>query len=126
MAEKHRRTLGNIFLFEVDSNPDATLTAPRGSLALDSVLGVMYQNTNGATAWSERDVPWEEDEFTATGGQTVFALSRAPTDANSFTLTVGPLTYDDTTDYTVAGTVLTWLDTDYALKAGDKLLARYV
>lgn len=37
----------------VSSDPDGTLTAPtRGTLAIDTTTGIIYQNTNGATTWS--------------------------------------------------------------------------
>ena len=45
--------LGDIWVMQVDANPDTIVTAPKGSLALDSTNGAMYQNTDGATAWSE-------------------------------------------------------------------------
>lgn len=53
MAELARRTLGGVFLFEVDADPDGGITAPKSSLALDSTNGLAYQNTDGSTTWVE-------------------------------------------------------------------------
>jgi len=53
MAELHSITLGNVHLLEVNANPDASITAEKGSLALDSTNAKLYQNTDGSTAWSE-------------------------------------------------------------------------
>lgn len=68
---------------------------------------------------------WFEDEFSPTAGQTVFALTQAPSDANSIQVYVNGVLYDDVTDYTVAGSTLTWLD-PFVLEVGDKVLVRYV
>lgn len=53
MAVKHKITLGNIQLLEVDANPDGSVTAPKGSAAFDSVNAKSYQNLDGATKWQE-------------------------------------------------------------------------
>ncbi len=68
---------------------------------------------------------WVEDEFIPTAGQTVFTLSSGPTDSNSTVVVVNGVIADDTTDYTVSGTTLTWLDTEHTLNGSDKLLVRY-
>lgn len=39
-------------IYAVSSTPNGVLTAPIGSLAINSSTGALYQNTNGATAWS--------------------------------------------------------------------------
>lgn len=51
MAILHRTTLGNLQLLHVNASPNGSITAPQGSMALDSVNGNMWVNTDGATAW---------------------------------------------------------------------------
>lgn len=70
--------------------------------------------------------PWREDEFTATGGQITFIISWPATDANSIELYVNGVLYDDTADYTVSGTTVTWLNTPFSMDVGDKVLVRYI
>ena len=68
---------------------------------------------------------WTEDEFAPGLGQVSFILTSAPADPDSFSLHVNGVVYDDTADYTVSGTTLTWLNTLFSLDGSDKLLARY-
>jgi len=70
--------------------------------------------------------PWVEDEFVASNGQVTFILSQAPSEMASFSLHVNGIVYDDDDDFTVSGTTVTWLNTLFAMDAGDKLLARYI
>lgn len=60
-------------------------------------------------------------------GQTVFTLTQTPTTMGSAALLlwVNGVRYDVTADFTLAGTVLTWLDTDFTLKTTDTLVAYY-
>lgn len=44
-------TVGNVNIYQVSGNPDGSLEAPQGSLAIDDAAA-LYQNTDGATAWS--------------------------------------------------------------------------
>lgn len=53
MAVKHRITLGNIQLLEVDANPQGAVTAPKGSAAFDATNAKSYQNLDGSTQWQE-------------------------------------------------------------------------
>jgi len=68
---------------------------------------------------------WIEDEFTPTPAQVTFFLSQAPLDINSLSVKINGVTADDTTDYTISGTTLTWLNNLFVLDSGDKLLAKY-
>lgn len=45
-------TIGTTSVYQVDSNPDGVLSAAQGSLAIRSDTAALYQNTDGATAWS--------------------------------------------------------------------------
>lgn len=67
-----------------------------------------------------------EDEFTPTLGQITFILSQAPTDLDSLAFLVNGVHYDDTVDFTVSGTTVTWLNTPFSLDTTDKVHARYV
>ena len=112
---------------------EATMTAPTSG---DIVrLGVL-SGGDGATLiptviWSKEvegpanHLPWVEDKFIATQGQIAFIISAVPTDAISFTLLVNGVFYDNPADYTVAGTTVAWLQTEFVLSAGDELHARY-
>ena len=48
-------TIGNVDIYQVNANPDGTLPAREGSLAVRSDAGntAIYQNTDGAMAWSQ-------------------------------------------------------------------------
>ena len=75
------------------------------------------------------DIPnpaWTENEFTPTLGQTVFTLTPGPSETRSLSLFVNGVRADDVTDFTVVGTTLTWLDTDFSLDTSDKVIVRYV
>ena len=52
MAELHRRTLGTIFIIEVDANPNGNISAPKGSVAFDKSSAKLYMNSDGNTSWS--------------------------------------------------------------------------
>lgn len=68
---------------------------------------------------------FQTDDFTPTNGQTVFALSETPSAPENLRLTVNGALYLQTTDYTVIGTVLTWLNTSFALTTVDWVEAFY-
>jgi len=67
----------------------------------------------------------QQDEFTATEGQTEFILSRIPISGNSVTMIINGVSYDDIADFTVAARIVTWLDTLFTMSAGDKVHIRY-
>jgi hypothetical protein len=69
--------------------------------------------------------PFQEDEFTATGGQTVFVLSETFALNGMATVTVNGVRYAQGTNYTISGTTLTWLDTPFTLEVGDCIIALY-
>jgi hypothetical protein len=65
------------------------------------------------------------DYFTATGGQTAFAFSATPKDYTDVAFFVNGIRYKYTTDFTAAGANATWLNTDFALEAGDIVTLEY-
>lgn len=66
-----------------------------------------------------------DESFVPTDDQTVFTLSQACV-ANGLTvLDVNGVVYVEGLHYTVAGTVLTWLNVDFTLKSTDLVTIRY-
>ena len=67
----------------------------------------------------------QEDEFTATGGQTVFALTQPFLAGSMISLSINGQLFAQGTNYTAVGTTLTWLDTPFTLVAGDCVVVAY-
>jgi hypothetical protein len=66
------------------------------------------------------------DAYTPTLGQTVFTLSQTRDSNFLFILTLNGQVREETTDFTVSGTTLTWLDpSGLTLLTTDRLIARY-
>lgn len=63
------------------------------------------------------------DVIAATAGQTAFTTSLPPTSDVGFE--VNGVLYQEPADYTVAGSAVTWLNTDFALQVGDKVQLVY-
>ena len=61
----------------------------------------------------------------ASNGQTVFALSALPENINSSKLYINGARQQFGIDYTIAGTVLTWLNTSFTLRTSDVLEVFY-
>lgn len=76
-------------------------------------------------AGTDNSPPWVEDDFTPTLGQLTFILSVNPTDPISLSLHVNGIEAQETTDYTVSGTNLTWLDTDFSFVTSDRVVIQY-
>jgi len=66
-----------------------------------------------------------EDEFTATAAQTVFTLTQPFTTGGLIVLTINGQRFALDTDFTAAGTTLTWLDTPFVLESGDSVVVIY-
>jgi hypothetical protein len=66
------------------------------------------------------------DKIVATALQTSFALSQTPKTATEVAMFVNGIRYNYTTDYTIAGVTLTWLDTDFTMDAGDVVTLVYM
>jgi hypothetical protein len=66
----------------------------------------------------------QNEQFIPVDDQTVFNLASVPTSAVIFT--VNGVAYEDTVDFTVVGNVVTWLDTDFQIKAGDAVQVYYL
>ena len=58
-------------------------------------------------------------------GQTIFVLSGTPETASEVEVIFLGVDQDYGIDYTVAGNVLTWLNTDFSLVIGEVLKVRY-
>lgn len=68
---------------------------------------------------------WIEVEFTPTAGQITFLLGSIPADVVSLEFYVNGVLYDDTTDYTVSGSTVTWTNVAFILKTEDKVIIRF-
>ncbi len=66
----------------------------------------------------------QNEQFVAALNQTVFNLASAPTSA--VLMTVNGVAYEDVVDFTVAGNVVTWLNTDFHMAAGDAVQFFYL
>lgn len=51
MAIKHRLTIGNLLLLEVDADPRGSLVAAKGTVAFDSANAKIWINQDGAGDW---------------------------------------------------------------------------
>lgn len=108
----------------------ASLTPPvpaAGQVAQLQIVGIA---TDTDTIFLESSAGfldvWIEDEFVATLAQVTFILSQAPRDLDSLQVLVNGILYDDIVDYTLSGTTLTWLNTPFAMDAGEQVLIRYL
>jgi hypothetical protein len=54
LAAKTLLDFGGIEIVVVTADPNATITSPKGSLALDKTNATMWQNTDGGTTWASR------------------------------------------------------------------------
>ena len=52
MAVIAQITVGHIHILDVNANPNGSVTAPKGSLASDETVGILYINVDGAMAWN--------------------------------------------------------------------------
>lgn len=70
--------------------------------------------------------PIKEDEFVVvSNGDTLFSLSETYAASGVSILTVNGVRYAQGTDYNLAGTTLTWLDTPFTLQIGDCIVVAY-
>lgn len=65
------------------------------------------------------------DQYTATNGQTVFTLGATPLDPSTLLLFINGARQTYGSDYTVAGSTLTFLAPSFTLSAGDQVAAHY-
>jgi hypothetical protein len=82
----------------------------------------------GGTRWVDRpsgSATWLEDAYTPTLGQVTFILSQTPTEPISLMLNVNGVEFVETDDYTLSGTNITWLDTDFSMETSDKVVVQY-
>ncbi len=81
-------------------------------------LGVPIQASAGGSS------PWSEDDFTPTQGQNSFPLGSAPSDVVSLGFFVNGVRSDEGFHYTLAGSLITWLDV-FIMDPNDRVQARY-
>lgn len=58
--------------------------------------------------------------------QTVFPLAETPVDAATVRFSVNGVSYEPTTNFTVSGATVTWLDTPFTIQATDFVEVEYV
>ena len=66
-----------------------------------------------------------EDEFTASAAQTIFTLSQTFQPNGLSVFSVNGVSYAEGTDYNIGGTTATWLNNDFIMEAGDKIVVKY-
>ncbi len=101
-----------------------------GLLAFRTLVGgsglVVAENGDVIEFSTAFSFAWNKDTFTPTTGQVTFSLSTAPTDLDSLELDVNGVTYEGGgVDYTVSGVTITWLNTEFSMLAGDRVVVRY-
>ena len=71
-------------------------------------------------------VPFIKEVFNVSlNGQTVFALTEVSNNPARSELHVNGNLQEYGIDYTISGSMLTWLDNDFTLTIGDKLIINY-
>ena len=89
---------------------------------------IVTYNTSSAM-WEPQtlSMPSEQiDVFSVTSsGQVSFTLTQTPQDDLDVRLNVNGALYNLTTDYTVTGSSVTWLNTPFSMSVGDKVKAIY-
>jgi hypothetical protein len=85
--------------------------------------------TDGAGSFTLIDTPtgaaWLEDTYVPTLGQVTFILSQAPTEPVSVSLHANGIEAVETVDYTLSGTTLTWLNTEFSFETDDGVVIQY-
>lgn len=66
-----------------------------------------------------------EEILITTNNQSAFSISNQPKDPTDLVLKVNGVTYIRNVDYTVSGTNLVWLNTDFTLQTTDALTVEY-
>ena len=68
---------------------------------------------------------WLEEAITPTLGQITFILSQAPTEPASLSLHANGIEAKETDDYTLSGTTLTWLNSEFSFETNDDIVIKY-
>lgn len=68
---------------------------------------------------------FQQDSFVALAAQTTFTLTTAYLASGLSVLIVNGIVYAQGTDYTIAGTTLTWLNTPFTLAGGESVVVKY-
>ena len=71
-------------------------------------------------------VDQRQETFTPTLAQTAFVLAATPADTSDVRVFVNGVKYIVTSDFTVSGTTVTWLDTPFALDTLDTVEIVYL
>ena len=102
----------------------AYVTNPSPPEGFGEPNGIALLDGNGLLVIDQMH-PWIEDEFTPTVAQVTFIISQAPSDPTSLTFVVNGVAADETIDYALSGTTITWLNTPYAMETTDLVVVRY-
>ena len=85
--------------------------------------------TDGTGGFALIDTPtgaaWLEEAITPTLGQITFILSQAPTEPASLSLHANGIEAKETDDYTLSGTTLTWLNSEFSFETNDDIVIKY-
>jgi hypothetical protein len=65
------------------------------------------------------------DEFIALAAQTLFLLSQTPSDPADMELHVNGILYEQTDEYSVVGTTVTWNNSAFVMTGGEEVEIRY-
>lgn len=103
--------LQRVYLADID---EAVIVGPHPEFAPD-VAG--SGGGGGAT--------FQQDSFVALAAQTLFTLSMTYLASGLSIIIVNGIVYAQGTDYTIAGTTLTWLNTPFVLVGGESVVAKY-
>jgi hypothetical protein len=68
---------------------------------------------------------FQTDTIIALGLQVLFALSMLPSAPANLIMTINGQTQTQGLDYTVAGAVVTWLNTEFLMGTGDEVIFNY-
>lgn len=87
--------------------------------------GLKISDLTIASTVTLNEQKFTEDEFTPTAAQTIFSLSQSFLVGGISIVFVNGIGFAEGTDYSIAGNVLTWLDTDFTLATTDELIVKY-
>lgn len=65
------------------------------------------------------------DEFIAIAAQTIFLLSQTPSNSTDMELHVNGILYEQTDEYSVVGTTVTWNNSAFVMSGGEEVEIRY-
>jgi len=69
---------------------------------------------------------YRQEQFAPAALQTVFTLATVPVDVDTLQFIVNGVKYELTTNYTVVGVTVTWLNTPFTIQATDFIEIIYI